>query len=333
MTELLKVKDLKGYYRPRFGKQVKAVDGISLGLSSGEILGIAGESGCGKSTLAQCMMGMFNQPLTYVDGSILINGQDLIVLDQEEKRREILGKKISYIPQSAMNALNPTIKIKKFIWDLFSSHMSDLSREEMIERAEQRMTELGLPRRVLDNYACQLSGGMKQRVIVMISSLLNPDVLIADEPTSALDVNTQKALVIMMKKLIDDNIVKSIVFITHDLTTLRHVCDRIVIMYAGELVEVGTVDQIVFDPAHPYTKALISSILVPEAEIRGKELITIPGTPPDLKNLPEGCRFAERCFSKNNQCYKEHSEMIINKNRLVRCALLAEREGGQAVNE
>ncbi len=333
MTEILKVENLKGYYKPRFGKEVKAVDGVSLELTDGEILGVAGESGCGKSTLAQCIMGLFNKPLTYIDGSIFINGEDLIAADKEKKRKEILGKKIAYIPQSAMNALNPTIKIKKFIWDLFSSHMSDLSREEILERASGRVMELGLPQRVLDNYACELSGGMKQRVIVMISSLLNPDVLIADEPTSALDVSTQKALVKMMKKLIDDNIVKSMVFITHDLTTLRHACDRIAVMYAGELVEVGTIEQIVFDPVHPYTKALISAILVPESEMRGKELITIPGTPPDLKNPPEGCRFADRCFSKDDNCSDIHTDMLMFNDRLVRCGSLDKGEGGKAANE
>lgn len=331
MTKILKVENLKGYYRPRFGRQVQAVDGVSFSIKEGEILGVAGESGCGKSTLSRCVMGLFNKPLTYIEGSVFVNGEDIFHVPEEKKRRDILGKKIAYIPQSAMNALNPTIKIKNFIWDLMSSHMSDITREEMMERASERISQLGLPQRVLNNYACELSGGMKQRVIVMISSLLNPDVLIADEPTSALDVSTQKALVKMLRKLINEGIVKSMIFVTHDLTTLRHACDRIAIMYAGQFVEVGTVDQIVFDPIHPYTEALISSILVPESEIRERELITIPGIPPDLKEPPTGCRFAPRCSYYKEDCSKVETEMFYYKDRMVRCKAL--KEEGKAAND
>lgn len=331
MNEILRVDQLKGYYWPRFGKEVRAVNNVSFSVKKGEILGIAGESGCGKSTLARCIMGMFNKPLTYVDGSVFINDLNIFDLPEEKRRRDVLGHKIAYIPQSAMNALNPTIRIKNFIWDLLSSHITDITREEMLKRASGRVENLGLPQRVLNNYACELSGGMKQRVIVMISSLLNPDVLIADEPTSALDVSTQKVLVRMLKNLIKQGIVKSMIFVTHDLTTLRHACDRIAIMYAGELVEVGTVDQIIFNPLHPYTEALISSILVPESEIREKELIVIPGAPPDLKNPPRGCRFYPRCNYRKAGCKEEHLDLLPYQDRLVRCKLL--KEGSKVANE
>lgn len=333
MNKILICKNLKGYYRPFLGQEVKAVDGVSFNLREDEVLGIAGESGCGKSTLARCLMNMYNPPLKYIDGEVYLNGENIYEMKQKQFVKDILGVSLSYIPQSAMNALNPTLKIKKFALDLVRAHFPDKTEKEIIERAADRVEELELPHRIINNYACELSGGMKQRAIVMLSSLLNPKVLIADEPTSALDVSTQKALIKMLRKLVNERIVKSIIFISHDLTTLRHACDRIAIMYAGELVEVGTVEQVVFDPLHPYTKALISSILVPEAETRGKELITIPGTPPDLKNPPQGCRFAERCFKRKDICFEKHTDLVYYKDRLVRCNLLVTEGGVKAANE
>jgi len=327
MSTVLEVNDLKGYYRPRFEPEVKAVDGVDFSMAEGEVLGVAGESGCGKSTLAKCLMKRFKKPLEYVDGEVILNGENLYDKEDKDIKENYLACEISYVPQSAMNALNPTLKVKRFIWHLMKSHYSELTNNEIMDRAMSRVEDLNLPERVLDNYACELSGGMKQRVIIMISTMLNPTLLIADEPTSALDVSTQKVLVKMFKKLIEEEIFKSLIFITHDLTTLRHACDRIAIMYAGRFVEIGTVEQIVFDPVHPYTEALISSILVPEPGIREKELINIPGTPPNLKDPPPGCRFAPRCNYALEKCTVEESEWVNVKGRPVKCDVVAKKKG------
>jgi len=168
---------------------------------------------------------------------------------------------------------------------------------------------------------------MRQRTVIMISSILDPAVLIADEPTSALDVSTQKALVHMLRDLVRRGIARSLIFITHDMATLRHVCDRIAVMYAGEFVEVGTTEQIVFDPVHPYTKALLSSVLVPEPGVRGRKLPTIPGRPPDLSDLPPGCRFGPRCTAHDDVCRGQHGELETVKDRLVRCPRLTDTQG------
>jgi len=325
---LLKVDKIKGFYREDFGEEVKAVNGVSFELNRTEKLGIAGESGCGKSTLAKCISGLFNPPLEYVGGSVFLDGEDIVGLEAEKLKKKIRGRRISYIPQSAMNALNPTAKVKNLVWDIVKQHNPEAKRRQAIEKARKRSDMLNLPERVLDEYSCEFSGGMKQRIIIMLSTLLDPDVLIADEPTSALDVSTQKALVKMLKGLVLEEVAGSLIFITHDLTTLRHATDRIAVMYAGEFVELGTVEQIIFDPVHPYTKALISSILVPESGIREKELEVISGKPPDLHNPPEGCRFYPRCDSADRQperCGRKRPEMVSYRGRLVRCHAAKEK--------
>ncbi|MFW5988113.1 MAG: ABC transporter ATP-binding protein, partial [bacterium] len=325
----------KGFYSQEFQQEVKAVNGVSFQLKEGETLGVAGESGCGKSTLAKCISGLFNPPLQYKGGKVLLNGVNILDLKNEELRKKIRGRKISYIPQSAMNALNPTAKVKNLVWDVIHQHNLEVSKKAAIKKARQRSEELNLPQRVLNEYACEFSGGMKQRIVIMLSTLLDPEVLIADEPTSALDVSTQKALVKMLHGLVEKGLAKSLIFITHDLTTLRHACDRIAVMYAGEFVEVGTVNQIVFNPVHPYTNALISSILVPEAGMREKELEIISGKPPDLHQPPSGCKFNPRCNAPDKDieiCNKEHPEMRMVKKRKVRCHFpLVEQEQQESI--
>lgn len=319
---LLNVDNIQGFYKEEHEEAVKAVNQVSFQLSEGEVLGIAGESGCGKSTLAKCISGLFNPPLEYRGGRVILEGQNILELDEEKLRKTIRGRSISYIPQSAMNALNPTAKVKNLAWDIIHEHNTNAEKKQAIEKARQRSEKLNLPQRVLDEYACEFSGGMKQRIVIMLSTLLDPDVLIADEPTSALDVSTQKALINLLYELVEESLARSLIFITHDLTTLRHVCDRIAIMYAGEFVELGTTDQIVFHPVHPYTRALISSILVPEPGIREKQLEAIMGKPPDLHQPPEGCKFYPRCEAAGKQskiCSQRHPEMETIKGRQVRC--------------
>ena len=302
---VLKVRGLKTFYRTRLKENVYSVDGVDLDLYEGRVLGIAGESGCGKSTLSLSLMAHYFQPLNYGSGSIEIDGKDMMKLDYETLRKNFLGTEIAYIPQAAMNAMNPTRRISKFVIDILSEHRPELSKEEMLNLAKEKFAFLNLPERVLNAYPTELSGGMKQRTVIGLSTLLNPKVLIADEPSSALDVSSQKVVISMLRKMMKEGYVKSMIFITHELPLLRHVADDIVIMYAGELVEKGTSEEVIFDPVHPYSHALMRSIIVPEDGMKAQKLEAIPGAPPNLKRVPPGCRFADRCKFATERCFKE----------------------------
>jgi peptide/nickel transport system ATP-binding protein len=316
---ILDVKNLKTYYRTRLKENVFAVDGVDFDLEEGKTLGIAGESGCGKSTLALSLMGFYFPPLHYEHGSILINDIDIMTLKKEKLRSQILGREIAYIPQAAMNALNPTLKIIDFIEDIMKEHRPELSKKQVLELATERFETLNLSAKVLHSYPNELSGGMKQRTVIAISTILNPKVLIADEPTSALDVTSQKVVIKLMKDLLEKKFIKSLVFITHELPLLYHVTDDIMVMYAGELVERGTAKEIIFDPIHPYTKKLMGSIIVPEDGMKEHKLAAIPGAPPNLKEKIEGCRFAERCTFATEDCRKGKVETQKLGDRFYRC--------------
>jgi peptide/nickel transport system ATP-binding protein len=203
-----------------------------------------------------------------------------------------------------------------------ATHYPEMPRDEMLERARRRVRSLSLPERVLESYPFELSGGMQQRTVLAVSAMMNPAVLIADEPTSALDVSTQKTLVAMLKSFIERGICRSLIFITHDIVVLRHICDRIAVMYAGEFVEVGAAEQVIFDPVHPYTRALVGSVLVPEQEMRARDLRGIPGAPPDPTKMPAGCRFGPRCVEHDDRCRALHGELRLMQGRMVRCPRL-----------
>ena len=299
---MLEVKNLKTKYVTRFHEDVYAVDGVSLSIEEGKSLGVAGESGCGKSTLALSMMGYYFPPLHYISGDIIIDGRNISGMKPDDVRKTILGTEIAYIPQAAMNALNPTQKIIRFLEDVVRAHQPRADKKEIRELAEARFAELGLPAEVLDKHAVELSGGMKQRTVIAVSTILNPKVLIADEPSSALDVTSQKMVIKMMRELMEKGYIKSMLFITHELPLLYNVTDDIMVMYAGQIVERGTAKEMVFDPVHPYSHGLMGSILVPEEGTRGHKLAAIPGTPPNLKKPPQGCRFAERCKYCKPEC-------------------------------
>lgn len=303
MSEVvLEVNDLTTKYITRFGEDVYAVDRVSLKLEEGKSLGIAGESGCGKSTLALSMMGYYFPPLHYTSGEIIIDGTNITKMSPDNVRKSILGREIAYIPQAAMNALNPTLRIINFIEDVIEAHDPYKTKKEIYEIARKSFEFLGLPAEVLNKYPVELSGGMKQRTVIAISVLLDPKVLIADEPSSALDVTSQKKVIKMLRSLMENGFIKSLIFITHELPLLYNVTDDIMVMYAGQMVEIGTAEQTVFDPLHPYAKGLMESIIVPEAGLRDVKLTAIPGTPPNLKNPPAGCRFAPRCQYALPQC-------------------------------
>ena len=299
---MLEVNDLKTKYITRFHEDVYAVDGVSLKIEEGKSLGIAGESGCGKSTLALSLMGYYFSPLHYISGDIIVDGIKISDMKPDDVRHKILGNEIAYIPQAAMNALNPTQKIIRFIEDVIHAHDPSASKKDIYDLAKQRFEVLGLPPEVLQKHAVELSGGMKQRTVIAISTILSPKVLIADEPSSALDVTSQKMVIKMMRELMEKGFIRSMIFITHELPLLYNVTDDIMVMYAGQIVEKGTAREMVFDPIHPYSKGLMGSIIVPEAGTRDQKLTAIPGTPPNLKRPPAGCRFAERCKYASAEC-------------------------------
>lgn len=299
---MLEVRELTTKYITRFGENVYAVDHVSLKVEEGKSLGIAGESGCGKSTLALSLMGYYFPPLHYTSGEIIIDGVNISGMNPDDIRKSILGTEISYIPQAAMNALNPTQKVINFVEDVITAHNPAATKKEIYELARYSFETLGLPPEVLQKYAVELSGGMKQRTVIAVSTILFPKVLIADEPSSALDVTSQKMVIKMLRDLMDKGIIKSMIFITHELPLLYNVTDDIMVMYAGQIVEKGTAKQAVFDPLHPYSKGLMGSIIVPERGLRDVKLTAIPGVPPNLKNPPAGCRFAERCKFVKPEC-------------------------------
>ena len=317
---ILEVKNLKTKYVTRFGENVYAVDGVSFKIEEGKSLGIAGESGCGKSTLALSLMGYYFPPLHYMSGDIIIDGKNISGMNPDEVRKTILGTEIAYIPQAAMNALNPTQRIIRFVEDVIRAHDPKADKKEIRELAEARFAELGLPPTVLNRHAVELSGGMKQRTVIAVSTILNPKVLIADEPSSALDVTSQKMVIKMMRELMEKGYIKSMLFITHELPLLYNVTDDIMVMYAGQIVEKGTAKEMVFDPVHPYSHGLMGSILVPEEGTRGHKLTAIPGTPPNLKRPPKGCRFADRCKYATDECrYYTIPEKSFENDRMYRC--------------
>src|SRR3972149_1012749 len=322
---MLEVKELTTKYITRFREDVYAVDHVSVKVEEGKTLGIAGESGCGKSTLALSLMGYYFPPLYYTSGEIIIDGRNISAMPPDEVRQSILGAEIAYIPQSAMNALNPTLKIINFIEDVYQAHDPYKTKKEIYEIARGCFETLGLPADVLQKYPVELSGGMKQRTVIAVSVILFPKVLIADEPTSALDVTSQKMVIKMLKTLMENGYIKSMIFITHELPLLKNVTDDIMVMYAGQIVEKGTAKEAVFDPLHPYSKGLMGSIIVPESGLRDVKLASIPGVPPNLKNPPAGCRFAESCKYTLNECMASVSLRELKGDRAYRC-ILSEKE-------
>ncbi|MGC4094046.1 MAG: ABC transporter ATP-binding protein [Polyangiaceae bacterium] len=320
MAPVLEVDNLRVHYLTRFGDVIQAVDGVSFKLEEGEILGVAGESGCGKTTLVSGCMGLYIPPLHHTSGDVRVAGKSILGMSVEKNRKEVLGRQVSMIPQGALNSLNPTRKIKDIAADMILSHDENADKKGIYDRLRERFDRIGLKSdEVLNSYPVQLPAGMKQRVVIGISTLLNPKVVIADEPTSALDVSTQKSVIRLLFELMDQGIISSMVFITHELPLLRHVATSIAVMYAGEFVEVGTTEQIIFDARQPYTRALMSSMLSAEGGKKAKKPIAIEGAPPNLKNKIVGCRFAERCPQVQADCKTTQQELRIVAERQVRC--------------
>ncbi len=317
---LLEAENVRAYYFTSEGA-VKAVDGINLYVERDEILGIAGESGCGKSTLVNTLMMNVRPPLKLVDGKIVLNGLEISKMERKALKEKVWGVLVSLVPQAAMNALMPTMRLVDFIRDVVKHHMH-ISDSEILSLAKRRLEELNLPVSSLYMYPHELSGGMRQRAVITISTLLNPKLLIVDEPTSALDVSTQKQVLKTLVDLRRAGIVESIIFVSHDIAVLRQIADRLAIMYAGKLVEVGSTEELIFRPKHPYTRLLINSVVTPEPEVRKRGLTFIPGEPPDLLKPPSGCRFHPRCPYAMDVCkVAEPPLMRMEKGHIVACHL------------
>jgi len=318
---LLEVNSLRTYYFTSEGV-VKAVDNVSLNLERGESLGLAGESGCGKSTFGYSILRLVPPPGRIVGGKILFDGKDILRLDEESFRKEYRWKRISMVFQGAMNALNPVRRIGDQIVEAILAHDENATEEEAYERAGDLLELVGIERVRLRTYPHELSGGMKQRVVIAMALALNPDLLIADEPTTALDVVVQAQILNLLKEL-KNKLKMSLILITHDLSVIAEIADKVAIMYAGKIVEWGTSEQIFENPQHPYTRGLISSI----PRLRGKKsLFWIPGQPPDLINPPPGCRFHPRCPYVMDRCRREEPPMIeVKPKHYITCWLYVKR--------
>jgi len=312
---LLEVRDLKTYFFTSKGA-VKAVDGVSFTLKRGEALGLAGESGCGKSTTAFSLLRIISPPGRIIDGEILLEGENLLKKSDEEMRK-IRWKKISMIFQGAMNALNPVFKVGEQIKEAILLH-ENISEREAENRVKRLFKDVGLTQDRIDDYPHELSGGMRQRVMIAMALACNPDVVIADEPTTALDATIQAQILALMKEL-RKRLNNSTILITHDLSIIAETCDRVSIMYAGKIVEIGDVVSLFTKPIHPYTKGLIEAM--PSIEKgKSKTLFAIPGDPPNLLDPPTGCRFHPRCPYSQEKCVKEEPKLMkMGKEYYVAC--------------
>lgn len=320
---ILEVKDLQLYYRTSRGP-VKAVDNVSFNLEKGQTLAVVGESGCGKTSMASAILRVLPRNVHRYTGHVILDGTDVMAYGEEEFRKNVRWKGISMVFQGAMNALSPTIKIGKQVYEPLQVHL-DVKKEEALDRAQDSLDHVGLPKTIVDMYAHELSGGMKQRVVIAMALILKPQVVILDEPTSALDVMTQANIINLLKQLRKEEGL-SYIFISHDLALASELADHVAIMYAGKVAEIGTAEEIYRDPQHPYTQLLLGSVPLLRATRRPE---TIPGTPPDLVNPPQGCRFRPRCPYAFEKCTEEPP--LEWGKRLAACWLLG--NGGSGIGK
>ena len=310
---LFEVNNLKTHFFTR-GGVVKSVDGISFDIEEGEILGIVGESGAGKSITGFSILGLIDKPGKIVEGEILFDGEDL-VKKSEQELQQIRGNDIAMIFQDPQTSLNPVISIGEQLMEAILYHSKTTSRKEAFSACVEILKLVGLPaaEKRMTSYPHQLSGGMKQRVVIAMALLNNPKLLIADEPTTALDVTIQAQILYLMKKLSSD-FNSSLILITHDIAVVSQLCDKIAVMYAGRIVEYGKKEDVIFDPKHPYTKGLIECL--PKLDDDKERLYQIPGIMPSLLSLPQGCYFKNRCEYADKECDVYPPEQEINGRRI-----------------
>ncbi len=313
---LLEVNGLRTSFFTDAG-EVKAVDGISFQLERGKVLGIVGESGSGKSVTAYSIMQILAPTGKIVGGSVKLDGQELVGAG-EKVMHTVRGNKISIIFQDPMTSLNPTYTVGHQLMEAILLH-TDRNKQQARERALEmlRLVNVNEPEKRLKQYPFELSGGMRQRVMIAMALACEPDILIADEPTTALDVTIQAQILDLMRDL-QKQLGMAIIMITHDLGVVAQMCDEVVVMYAGSICEQGTADEIFYNPCHEYTKGLMRSI--PTAENNGQRLQPITGTPIDLLNMPKGCPFAPRCEAAMKVCLSQRPErMLINDDHAAAC--------------
>ena len=297
MEKLLEVKDLRVAF-PGKWETVRAVDGVSFQVFQGETFGLVGESGCGKSQTMRSLLGLLKSPGQVTGGQILYRNQDIAKMSQKELRK-IRGREISLIFQEPMTSLNPVLRIRKQLYEAFEGE--DLTKEERERRAIELLKLVGIPspETRLDEYPHQFSGGMRQRAMIAIALGARPRLLLADEPTTALDVTIQDQIMKLLNQL-KQELGMSIILVTHDLGVIAQMCDRVAVMYAGQIVEMTDTVTLFSRPRHPYTYGLMGSL--PSEDTAGSALEAIGGSPPNLAHLPEGCPFAPRCKYSTDIC-------------------------------
>ena len=293
---ILDVRDLRYYYRTRRGP-VKAVDSVSFSIDAGKTLAVVGESGCGKTSTATAILRLLPRNVDTYEGQVLLDDHDIMAYSDEEFRKEVRWRRISIVFQGAMNALSPTIRCGIQLAEPLMVHQ-DVDKEEALAVAREGLRSVGLPEDVALRYPHELSGGMKQRVVIAMALVMKPKLVILDEPTSALDVMTQANIINLLKRLQREASL-SYLFITHDLGLASELADDVAIMYAGRFIEVGPASRVYPSPRHPYTQRLIQSVPLLRSEVAPD---FIPGAPPDLTKVPEGCPFHPRCPAAFNLC-------------------------------
>lgn len=331
---LLEVNDLKTSFFTAAG-EVKAVNGVSFSLDRHKVLGIVGESGSGKSVTAYSIMQILDTNGKIVGGSVKLDGQELVGAG-EKVMKTVRGNKISIIFQDPMTSLNPTYTIGHQLIEAITLH-TDRDKKQAWERAVEllKLVNVNEPEKRMKQYPFELSGGMRQRVMIAMALSCEPDILIADEPTTALDVTIQAQILELMKSL-QDQLGMAIIMITHDLGVVAQLCDEIIVMYAGSICERGTAEDIFYNPHHSYTKGLLKSI--PTVDMDGKKLEPITGTPIDLLNMPKGCPFAPRCDDAMHICINQRCDYVqINDHHSSACWVnvkdMMEEQKGGASNE
>jgi oligopeptide/dipeptide ABC transporter ATP-binding protein len=316
-NDLLVVKGLRLHFKVRAGV-VQAVDGVDFKIRKNQATVVIGESGCGKSSLAKAILRLLPRNVDTYDGEVKLNDIDIMKYNTETFRREVRWKRISMVPQAAMNALNPVMRIGDQVAEPAIIHMG-LSKEEALKSALQMFEHVGVPSDFLHRYAFELSGGMRQRAALAMSLITLPDLVILDEPTSALDVLTQANIMNLMKR-VKKELETSFILITHDIATSSELADNVAVMYAGQIVEVGDARSFFHEPLHPYSKKLMASVPRLRETIE-PEFIT--GQPPSLLNPPTGCRFADRCPARFEKCDEEPPTIVQEDMREVKCWLYA----------
>lgn len=317
MEPLLRVEDLRLYFRTTKGI-VQAVDGVSFELASHTAMVIVGESGCGKSSLAKAILRLLPRNTHTYTGKIYIDGIDVMSLSDEQFRRQIRWQKISYVAQAAMNALNPVIKVGFQVIEPLLIHRR-MRKEEALKKVVEAFQIVGVPTDFVDRYPFELSGGMRQRVVIAMALITNPRLVILDEPTSALDVLTQANIMNSLKR-IRKELELTYILITHDISTSSELALDAMVMYAGQIVELGKAGHFFLEPLHPYSQKLMASVPTLRED---KELEFIPGQPPSLINPPTGCRFASRCPKRFSACEREPPMVDYKDGRKIKCHLYA----------